>query len=278
MDSEGMSTIVGAVCTLLGVAVGALGALAAARVQLRGAIAQADAVLAQADMTYRAALDQTHAAQRAAHEQWRREIRRDAYAAFVTALDEVKELVARPELLDADALSAASRAVTAAFAVVELEGPAPLTDLARTAQRRCLVADEQARRLAPRATAMHVLSTATGAATDQADSGSPSALARAAHRALTQLREAAFRHDTGRADRSAYESARHRAAEALDACGLFTAEQRHALLGDPSWEAALRMGSEHAEALRQFDAARGDFVSTARELLDTATDTATGRR
>ena len=42
---DGMETVVGAVCTLLGVAVGALGALAAARIQLRGAIAQADAVL-----------------------------------------------------------------------------------------------------------------------------------------------------------------------------------------------------------------------------------------
>lgn len=93
MDSDSVSAVVGAVRTLLGVVPGALGTLGAARVQLRGAIAQADAVLAQADTTYRAALAQAHAAQRAVHEQWRREIRRDAYAAFVAALNRLEELV-----------------------------------------------------------------------------------------------------------------------------------------------------------------------------------------
>ncbi|GHH23157.1 hypothetical protein [Streptomyces rubradiris] len=279
-----MATIVGAVCTPLGVAVGAVGAPAAARVRLRGAIAQADAVLAQAHTTYRAALDQAYAAQHAAHEQWRREIRRDAYAAFVTALDEVRELVARPEFLDTDPedgsgpLQAASRAMAAALAVVELEGPASLTVLARTVQQRCLVAGEHALRLAPRATAMRLLSSATDAATaDRSDNGSPSALARSAHQALTQLREAAYRHESGRIGRDAYDAARQRATEAVDVCGLFTAGQARALLSDPSWEAALRMGSEHAEALARFEAARGDFVSAARELLDPEGDTSTDR-
>ncbi|MFE5190313.1 hypothetical protein [Streptomyces sp. NPDC056628] len=269
-----METVVGAVCTLLGVAAGALGALAAARIQLRGAIAQADAVLAQADTTYRAALDQAYAAQRAAHEQWRREIRRDAYAGFVTALDEVQELTARPELLDAGheeasgGLPTASRAVTAAFAVVELEGPASLTVLARTAQQRCLTAAEHALRLAPRATAMRLLSSTAGGATAAgSDGGSPSALARTAHQALTQLREAAYRLEQGQIRRDAYDAAHQRATEALDGCGLFTAAQTRALLSDPSWEAALRMGSEHADALTRFEAARGDFVSAARALL-----------
>ncbi|MCF2534377.1 hypothetical protein K6168_01625 [Streptomyces sp. FB2] len=198
-----METVAGAVCTLLGVAVGALGTPAAARIQLRGAIAQADAVLAQADTTYRAALDQAYAAQRAAHEQWRREIRRDAYAAFVTALDEVREPAARPELLDAHeeasgALPAASRAVTAAFAVVELEGPTSLTLRALTVRQRGLTAAEHALRLAPRATAMRLLNSATGAATaDTSDGGSSSAPARAAHQALTQLREAVYRMERG---------------------------------------------------------------------------------
>ncbi|NEY34576.1 hypothetical protein GTU99_20630 [Streptomyces sp. PRKS01-65] len=285
MSSDGMATVVGAVCTLLGVAVGALGALAAARVQLRGAIAQADAVLAQADATYRAALDQAYATQRAAHEQWRREIRRDAYAAFVTALDEAREMVARPELLGSGPqdgsgpLQAALRAVTAAFAVVELEGPASLTVLARTAQQRCLAAGEHALRLAPRAGAMRLLSSATGATTaDRSSSGSPSALARSAHQALTQLREAAYRYENGHIGRDAYDSARQRASEAVDACGLFTADQARALLSDPSWEAALRMGGEHADALTRFEVARGDFVSAARELLGPEDDTGTARR
>ncbi|MBQ0997712.1 hypothetical protein [Streptomyces sp. RK62] len=290
---DGMETVVGAVCTLLGVAVGALGALAAARIQLRGAIAQADAVLAQADTTYRAALDQAYAAQRAAHEQWRREIRRDAYAAFVTALDAVRELAARPELLDAaheeasGALPAASRAVTAAFAVVELEGPASLTLLARTAHQRGLTAAEHAVRLAPRATAMRLLNSATGAApADTSDSGSPSALDRAAHQALTQLREAVYRMERGEISRDAYDAVRQRATEAVDACGLFTPDQTRALLSDPSWEVALRMGSEHADALARCEAARGDFVTAARALLapdgdndaDTRNDTDTDRR
>ncbi|MFE0405537.1 hypothetical protein ACFW19_27055 [Streptomyces nigra] len=289
---DGMETVVGAVCTLLGVAVGALGALAAARIQLRGAIAQADAVLAQADTTYRAALDQAYAAQRAAHEQWRREIRRDAYAAFVTALDEVRELAARPELLDAreeasGALPAASRAVTAAFAVVELEGPASLTLLARTAHQRGLTAAEHALRLAPRATAMRLLNSATGVATaDTSDRGSPSALARAAHQALTQLREAVYRMERGETGRDAYDAVRQRATEAVDACGLFTPDLTRALLSDPSWEVALRMGSEHADSLARCEAARGDFVTAARALLapdgdndaDTGDDTDTDRR
>ncbi|MCZ9344914.1 hypothetical protein NGM37_44920, partial [Streptomyces sp. TRM76130] len=164
---------------------------------------------------------------------------------------------------------AASRAVTAALAVVELEGPASLTVLARTAQQRCLAAGEHAVRLAPRATAMRQLSDATDAvATDRSGSGSRPALARSAHQALTQLREAAYRHERGQVSRDVYDSARQRAAEAVEECGLFTAGQARALLSDPSWEAALRMGSEHADALRRFEAARADFVSAVRALLD----------
>lgn len=277
MDSDSVSAVVGAVRTLLGVVPGALGTLGAARVQLRGAIAQADAVLAQADTTYRAALDQAHAAQRAVHEQWRREIRRDAYAAFVAALDRLEELVSRPELLEDDSggepdpLTLATRAVRATHAVVELEGPESLALLAHTARERGLTACDHARRLAPRAGALRVLGVATdGGPAGGAEESSPAALARAAHRALTRLREAAFHLDAGRVDQAAFDAARQRAADSLDACGLLTPGQRRALLGDPSWEGALRAGSEHADALNRLTAARTDFVAAARALLDTA--------
>ncbi|NJP99306.1 hypothetical protein [Streptomyces zingiberis] len=293
MEPDSTATVVGAVCTLVGVAIGAIGTFAAARAQLRGALAQADAALAQADTTYRAALDQAHAAQRAVHEQWRRERRRDAYAGFVTALDRFEELVSRPELLDdgagtgagpasgdggpgaaagggPDAPGEAARAVKAAHAVVELEGPGRIAGLALTAQRHCLTAGDHARRLAPRAAALRLLGEATdGAPAERADPASPPALALAAHRALTQLREAAFHHDAGRADRAAFDAAHDRAAAALDACGLFTARQKRALLTDPTWDGALRLGAEHASAVDQLAESRAAFVAAARELLDT---------
>ncbi|WP_320779776.1 hypothetical protein [Streptomyces sp. CRN 30] len=277
MDTEGTATAVGAACTLLGVAIGALGTLWAARMQVRGAVAQADAMLTQADTTYRAALDQAHATQRAAHAQWRREIRRDAYAAFVAALDRLEERVTRPELLEggaggaADAVATASRAVQAAYAVVELEGPAPLSTLARTVWQAGVTAGEHALRLAPRASALRLLdAAASDVPADPAAASAPAEAARAAHRELTRLRETVFRHDSGEADHAALHAARQRAAGALDASGLFTAEQRRALLGDPSWEGALRTAAEHAESLRRLTTARAEFVSTARDLLDTA--------
>ena len=73
--------------------------------------------------------------------------------------------------------------------------------------------------------------------------------------------------ERGETGRDAYDAVRQRATEAVDACGLFTPDQTRALLSDPSWEVALRMGSEHADALARCEAARGDFVTAARALL-----------
>ena len=275
MDSQVVSAVIGGVCTLLGVLVGAVGTLGSARAQTRGATAQADAMLTQARATYDAALDQARVSQRAAHEQWRRGVRRDAYAAFVAALDDVEALVTRPELLGPDAsgdsgeLGAASGALRAADAVVQLEGPAPLASLAARARESGAELVVQALRLAPRAGALRMLAAATDAtAADLGTAGSPAALAVAAHQALTQLREAAFQHDAGRTGQAGYETAQQRAAGALDACGLFTPQQKRALLTDPSWNGALRGGRAHADAAEQLTRARAAFVDAARAELD----------
>jgi hypothetical protein len=275
MNSEVLSAAIGGVCTLFGVAIGAAGTLGSARAQTRGATAQADAMLEQAKATYEAALGQAEVSHRAAYLQWRRGVQRDAYAAFVAALDELEGLVGEPELLDTDdsgnseRLNRASATLRKAHAAVQLEGPPSLASLAGAVRDSGGALVTAALRLAPRARALRLLAAATDDLTsDRAAEGSPGALALDAHLALTRLREAAFHHDAGRTDRSGYDAAQRRAAAALDACGLFTGQQKRALLSDPTWDGAQRGGRTHADATEQLARARTEFTDAARTYLD----------
>ncbi|MFD7288523.1 hypothetical protein [Streptomyces sp. NPDC059863] len=275
MDSEVIAAFIGGGCALVGVAIGAAGTIGTARMQNRGVTAQADAMLRQAEATYGAALDQAQATHHAAHEQWRRGVQRDAYAGFIAALDEAERLISQPELLDTEvpggvrtSLAAASRALRAAHAILELEGPQRLVALATTARESCLELTTSAEGLAPRARALRILAAAIDTTVAERSAPQSSAsLALAAHLAITQLREAAHQHDTGRIDQAAYHEAHERASASLEACGLLTMEEVRAVLADPSWERALRRGSRHADAAERLAEARTAFVEAARDHL-----------
>ncbi|WP_327265268.1 hypothetical protein OG444_30810 [Streptomyces sp. NBC_01232] len=134
MDLEGIGAISAAAVAALGVSA----AVIVGRWQMRGALRAAEetgrAGVAQAQSTYRAALDAVHTEADAAHLQWRRSIRRDAYAGFLLAMTrcvQAAEALPRGRLADtSEDLSAAegelARAkndLNSALWVVKLEGP-----------------------------------------------------------------------------------------------------------------------------------------------------------
>ncbi|MGP3998751.1 hypothetical protein [Streptomyces sp. 8N706] len=257
-------------------AVGAVGAFAAARAQVAAARAQADAMLEQADATYRAALDQARLERRSAHEQWQRGLRRDACAAFSAALVEVERRVARAELLADDdtltsgALGSAIRALDGSRAGVELEGPGVLAAGAANACARAEAAAGLALQLAPRAGAQRAmdLATSTASDTERGNPDSPGGRALAAHREFVRLREAVHRLRTGALGQEGYAAARDRTAASFEAAGFLTPQQSRALLSDPSGDAALQIGHQHALALERLAEARTAFVAAARDCLD----------
>lgn len=134
MDLAGVGAISAAAVAALGVPA----AVVVGRWQMRGALRAAEetgrAGIAQAQSTYRAALDAVQTEAEAAHLQWRRGIRRDAYAGLLLAMTrciQAAEAVPTGRLTDASGdLSAAERELvtarsdlSAALWVVKLEGP-----------------------------------------------------------------------------------------------------------------------------------------------------------
>lgn len=134
MDLAGVGAISAAAVAALGVPAAVL----VGRWQRRGALRAAEetgrAGIAQAQSTYKAALDAVRTEAEAAHLQWRRGIRRDAYAGFLLAMTrcvQAAEAVPTGQLADTSGdLSAAERELatakndlTASLWVVKLEGP-----------------------------------------------------------------------------------------------------------------------------------------------------------
>ncbi|MEE1813734.1 hypothetical protein PUR59_01590 [Streptomyces sp. SP18ES09] len=132
MDLEGISALSAAVVAALGVSA----AIVVGRWQMRGALRAAEetgrAGIAQAESTYRAALDAVHIGADATHLQWRRGIRRDAYANFLLAMTRcVQAAEALPTgqtsaaqlTVAEEGLAQAKHDLTAALWVVKLEGP-----------------------------------------------------------------------------------------------------------------------------------------------------------
>ncbi|WP_139063578.1 hypothetical protein [Streptomyces zinciresistens] len=140
MDLEGIGGVSAAAVAALGLPA----AIMVGRWQMRGALRAAEetgrAGIAQAESTYRAALDAVRTEADAAHLQWRRGIRRDAYAGFLLAMTrcvQAAEALPRRRLEASQVLSAAEEEVTqaknglsAALWVVKLEGPAAVADSA----------------------------------------------------------------------------------------------------------------------------------------------------
>jgi hypothetical protein len=135
---------VGAVSAATVAALGLPAALLVGRWQMRGALRAAEETgrsgIAQAEATYRAALDAVRTEADAAHLQWRRGIRRDAYAGFLLAMTrcvQAAEGLPRGRLESLPILSAAEDKVSqakndlsAALWVVKLEGPPAVADSA----------------------------------------------------------------------------------------------------------------------------------------------------
>ncbi|MDQ0713485.1 hypothetical protein QFZ55_002937 [Streptomyces luteogriseus] len=140
MNLEGIGAISAAAVAALGVSAAVL----VGRWQMRGALRAAEetgrAGIAQAESTYRAALDAVRTAADAAHLQWRRGIRRDAYAGFLLAMTrcvQAAEALPRGRLEAAqvlttaeDELTRAKNDLSAALWVVKLEGPPLVADSA----------------------------------------------------------------------------------------------------------------------------------------------------
>lgn len=285
MDGQVAAAVIGGACTLTGVAAGAVGAFAAARSQVAAARTQADAMLEQAKATYRAALDQARLERRSAHEQWQRSLRREAYAAFIAALVEVERRVAQAELLADDdaltsgALGSAIRALDGAQAGLELEGPDVLTEKATDACTRAGTAADLALQLAPRTGGQRAMDLATATVTDteREDATSPGGRALAARAAFVRLREALHQLRTGALEHEQYMAVRDCTAASFEAAGFLTPQQSNALLSDPSGDAALHLGHEHAVALERLAQSRTAFLAAARACLADNAET-DGRR
>ncbi|WP_326843322.1 hypothetical protein OHB33_29160 [Streptomyces sp. NBC_01558] len=157
MDLEGVGALSAAAVAALGVPA----AVVVGRWQMRGALRAADetgrAGAAQAAATYRAALDAVHGEADAARLQWRRGIRRDAYAAFLLAMTRCVQAAEAlplrretPEVLNnaEGELVRTKNDLSAALWVVRLEGP---NDVAGFADRVSSLTYEVAGALARKA-------------------------------------------------------------------------------------------------------------------------------
>ncbi|MEV8104597.1 hypothetical protein [Streptomyces sp. NPDC088135] len=137
MDLQG----IGAIGAMLVAAVGIPATVLVGRWQMRAALRSAEATsqagISQAEATYRAALDQAAAQTTATHEQWRRGIRRDTWAAFLLAVeDAISSGHSALNGTDED-LPALRRAMKTTLVVLELEGPPPVVEAAKRLRLRC---------------------------------------------------------------------------------------------------------------------------------------------
>ncbi|MET8565956.1 hypothetical protein ABZV75_37370 [Streptomyces flaveolus] len=142
MNLEGIGAIAAAVVAALGVPAAVLVGRWQMRAGLRAAEETGRAGIAQAESTYRAALDAVRTEVDAAHLQWRRGIRRDAYAGFLLAMTrcvQAAEALPRERLEMPQGLSAAEEELTrakndlsTALWVVKLEGPPVVADSAES--------------------------------------------------------------------------------------------------------------------------------------------------
>ncbi|MEW2561375.1 hypothetical protein [Streptomyces griseorubiginosus] len=140
MDLEGIGAIAAATVAALGVPAAVLVGRWQMRAALRAAEETGRAGIAQAESTYKAALDAVRTEADAAHLQWRRGIRRDAYAGFLLAMTRCvqaaealpRERLETPQTLNAAVaeLTQAKNDLSTALWVVKLEGPPTVAETA----------------------------------------------------------------------------------------------------------------------------------------------------
>lgn len=137
MDLQGVGALAAASVALLSVP----GTLLVGRWQTKAALQTAQAGMRQANATYRVALDSVRAQGLNDHEQWRRGIRRDAYAALLQAVLNYKEHASSvfsqgaTDAHQAPDVIAASKPLAADMThrnlVVRLEGPDEVSSAAQ---------------------------------------------------------------------------------------------------------------------------------------------------
>ncbi|MDJ0466446.1 hypothetical protein [Streptomyces sp. H27-C3] len=139
MDLAGIGAVAAPVVALVAIPATVFAVRWQVKAALRSAEATHRAGLAQAEATYRAAVDTS----RAVHEQWRLSLRRDAYAAFLSALgkaahaaDEFDGSSARSAVECSASLLSWVGEIRDALAVVELEGPAEASATAEASADR----------------------------------------------------------------------------------------------------------------------------------------------
>ncbi|MER6186787.1 hypothetical protein [Streptomyces sp. NPDC001652] len=284
-----IEAIVGIVGAVIGGAVGLTAALIARRSATHQSQTGYRAALEQADSTYRAALDQARAQALAGHRQWRREAQRDAYAAFIIAtgnLHRMAEPDSRPPDGVVDDIVSALIDTESAFAVVQLEGPQNLVDLAEAVVAHCRRITHAITRDAPAHRARILLDAAL--ASDDANS---MARARAASNALYAFGVAVARRAYGDAAPSYTDSDQAPAAamsaraclversvaaqRALQAVDGMTPTQIRALL-EVTERDERGAGSELLTDHQQLARTTRAFVDAARIFLDSVTEDGPG--
>ncbi|MCX5434697.1 hypothetical protein OHU11_41705 (plasmid) [Streptomyces sp. NBC_00257] len=285
MDLQG----IGALGAVLVAAVGIPATILVGRWQTRAALRSAEATsqagIAQAEATYRAALDQAAAQTTAAHEQWRRGIRRDAWAAFLLAVeDAVSSGHSALNGTDED-LPALRRAMKTTLVVLELEGPPPVVEAAKLLRLKCNDYLELVNGDLLASRAWHALESAAQEERENlsGDAATPVHDAEVALSTLASLmhgvRGAAggqdfvlWGLDPNEEPEAVYERTEQThtaAASALAACPAVSAAQARTLLHDAAHGGRFEMGQQAHDSLEFLDQARAAFLEAARAQLDT---------
>lgn len=297
MDLQG----IGALAAAGVAAVGIPAALIVGRWQLRAALRSAEATsqagIAQAEATYRAALDQAKAQNTASYQQWRRNIRRDAWSKFLLVIEDAVDAAERALTGQSTDLVTPRRDVGAAFVVLELEGPPSIVAAAELLVQRCRellrhAADDERASSAWRAleAAMEAERTHPNRPAFERTSLSRDTWMSAhyAHTALEHLRTVAqavrdsasgedtqplgSRYPDSAAAYEALESAYTAATEALARCDAINDQHAQSLINDAAYNGRFTMLDVVGFTRQQLHQARTDFISGVRSHLDGGED------
>ncbi|MEU9117273.1 hypothetical protein AB0D04_37380 [Streptomyces sp. NPDC048483] len=276
----------GALAAALVAAVGIPATVLVGRWQMRAALRSADATsqagLAQAQATYQAAVDQTSAQSTAAHAQWRRGIRRDAWSAFLLTIEDAVNAGHSAPSGAGEDFAAARRVVKTSLVVLELEGPPPVVTAAKTLRRTCNDYLELVEGDLPASRAWNAFHAAVDdERTNFADdTAAPVHDAQAALSHLGNLMRE-LRAPTGPSPWASFdpatepdiaheriESAYAAATEALAACPSITSGQARTLLHDAAHGGRGEMLHQRDDCLRFFEESRAAFLSAAQQHPD----------
>ncbi|MFI6729792.1 hypothetical protein [Streptomyces atratus] len=283
MDLQGIGAIGAVLVAAVGIPATVLVGRWQTRAALRSAEATSQAGIAQAEATYRSALDQAAAQTTATHEQWRRGIRRDTWAAFLLAVeDAVSSGHSALNGTDED-LPALRRAMRTALVVLELEGPPSVVEAAKLLRLKCNDYLELVHGDLLASRAWHALESAVQEerANLSSNAATPVHDAQAALSTLVSLmhgvRDAAGGQDPALCPDPAepgavyerIEQTHTAAAAALANCPAVSDTQARTLLHDAAHGGRFEMSRQAHDSLEFLDQARAAFLEAARAQLDT---------